>query len=60
MTPKETHGVLGILGENFSAYLSTKCIVLLKTQSSEVVSDLESPNQIAFEGKWLFNNFNAI
>lgn len=42
MTPKETHSVLGILGENFSAYLSLKCIVLLKTQSSEIVSDLES------------------
>ena len=45
---------------NFSAYLSLKCRALLKTQSSEIVSNLESPNQIAFEGKWLFNIFNAI
>lgn len=50
MTPKETCGALGLL-ENFSLYLHFKCTVLLKTQSSEIVNDLESPNQIAFEGK---------
>lgn len=60
MTPKESCGVLDILGENFSLYISFKCIVLLKTHNSEIVSGLESPNQIAFDGKWLFNNFNAI
>lgn len=60
MTPKETRDVLDILGENFSLYLSFKRWVVLKIQSSDIVSDLESPNQITFEGIWLFNAFHAV